>query len=66
MFETEPLEETVEILGAAEGELEIGVDRPVALLALRLSDLRPDGAATRVTYGLLSLTHRESRSDRSR
>ena len=36
------------------------VDRPVALVAARLSDVAPDGAATRVSYGLLNLTHRES------
>ena len=32
----------------------------VALVAARLSDVAPDGAATRVSYGLLNLTHRES------
>ncbi len=36
------------------------MDRPVALIAARLSDVAPDGAATRVSYGLLNLTHRES------
>ena len=41
-------------------ELELAVDRPVALVAARLSDVAPDGAATRVSYGLLNLTHRES------
>ena len=59
-FDTEPLPERVEILGPPVVELELAVDRPVALLAARLSDLAPDGAATRVTYGLLNLTHRES------
>lgn len=60
VFDTEPLAERLEILGAPVAELALGVDRPVALVAVRLSDVAPDGAATRVTYGLLNLTHRES------
>jgi hypothetical protein len=59
-FDTEPLQERLEILGAPVAELELAVDRPVALVAARLSDVAPDGAATRVSYGLLNLTHRES------
>jgi putative CocE/NonD family hydrolase len=59
-FDTEPLPERLEILGAPVAELDLAVDRPVALLAARLSDVAPDGAATRVSYGLLNLTHRES------
>ena len=59
-FDTEPLPERLEILGAPVAELELTVDRPVALVAARLSDVAPDGAATRVSYGLLNLTHRES------
>ena len=59
-FDTDPLPERLEILGAPVADLELAVDRPVALLAARLSDVAPDGAATRVSYGLLNLTHRES------
>ena len=59
-FDTDPLPERLEILGAPVAELELAVNRPVALVAARLSDLAPDGAATRVSYGLLNLTHRES------
>ena len=60
VFTSEPLEEDLEILGAATLELELCVDRPVAMVAVRLSDVAPDDKATRVTYGLLNLTHRES------
>ena len=63
VFETEPLDAPVEILGAPELDLQITVDKPVAMVAARLSDVRPDGAATRVTYGLLNLTHRDSHAD---
>ncbi|MCZ9353699.1 CocE/NonD family hydrolase [Streptomyces mutabilis] len=60
VFETEPLTERVEILGSPTVDLDLTVDRPVAMVAARLSDVRPDGAATRVTYGLLNLTRLES------
>ncbi|UCE30290.1 MAG: CocE/NonD family hydrolase [Burkholderiales bacterium] len=59
VFDSEPLSETLEILGSPELELELEVDHPVAMIAARLSDMRADGKATRVTYGLLNLTHRE-------
>lgn len=59
-FDTDPLPERLEILGPPVADLELAVDRPVALVAARLSDVAPDGAATRVSYGLLNLTHRES------
>lgn len=58
VFETDPLEEPLELLGAPELELELEADRPVAMVAARLSDVVPNGKATRVTYGLLNLTHR--------
>jgi uncharacterized protein len=57
-FETDPLPERLEILGAPAVDLELAADRPVALVAARLLDIAPDGAATRVTYGVLNLTHR--------
>ncbi|MBD3219616.1 CocE/NonD family hydrolase [bacterium] len=60
VFDTPALPERLEILGGAEVELEVVCDRPVAMLAARLSDLAPDGTATRVTYGLRNLTHRDS------
>jgi hypothetical protein len=33
------------------------VDKPVALVAVRLNDVRPDGSVTRITYTLQNLTH---------
>ncbi|MDA2804134.1 CocE/NonD family hydrolase [Nocardiopsis suaedae] len=59
VFDTAPLDERVEILGAPVLNLEFTVDRPVAMVAVRLSDVARDGRATRVTYGLLNLTHAE-------
>jgi putative CocE/NonD family hydrolase len=63
VFDSDVLDEPYEILGAPELELELAADRPVAMVAARLSDVAPDGAATRVTYGLLNLTHRDSHAE---
>ena len=59
VFTSAPLEEPLEVLGAAMLELDLSVDQPVAMVAARLSDVAADDKATRVTYGLLNLTHRE-------
>jgi putative CocE/NonD family hydrolase len=66
VFDSEPLEETLEILGAAAVELELSSNQPLTMVAVRLSDLAPDDKATRVTYGLLNLTHRNSREEPER
>jgi putative CocE/NonD family hydrolase len=60
VFDSEPLQQAIEILGAPVVELEVIPDKPVAMLAVRLSDVALDNKATRVTYGLLNLTHRDS------
>ncbi|MCF6524402.1 CocE/NonD family hydrolase [Streptomyces sp. JJ36] len=60
VFETEPLTEPTEILGGPVVQLDLTATEPVAMVAARLSDVHPDGRATRVTFGLLNLTHRES------
>lgn len=60
VFESSPLQEPLEILGAPVVELELASSQPVAQVAVRLSDTAPDDQATRVTYGLLNLTHRDS------
>jgi putative CocE/NonD family hydrolase len=59
VFETAPLDEPTELLGAAIVSLEIASDRPLANLAVRLCDVHPDGATLRISYGILNLTHRD-------
>lgn len=59
VYQTPPLEERLEILGAPRVELVVSADQPVATVAARLSDVAPDGSATRVTYGILNLTRRD-------
>jgi len=62
-FDSAPLDSGLEILGAPVVELALAADAPVAMLAVRLNDLAPDGASTRVSYGILNLTHRDSHED---
>jgi hypothetical protein len=57
-FDSPPLDTELEILGAPVIELEVEVNRPNALLAVRLNDVAPDGSSLRVTYGVLNLAHR--------
>lgn len=61
VFDGPVLEEPLEVLGMPVAELELTVDKPVAMVAVRLSDIAPGGSVSRVTYGVLNLTHRESR-----
>jgi len=60
VFTSEPLPADLEILGSPEVELELSANKPVAMVAVRLSDMQPDNKVTRVTYGILNLTHRQS------
>ena len=61
VFDSERLAEAIEIMGTTVVELEVAADRPVAMVAIRLSDVAEDDKATRVSYGMLNLTHRDSR-----
>jgi putative CocE/NonD family hydrolase len=58
VYDSAPLQQPLAILGAPEVELELAANRPIAMIAVRLSDVAPDDKATRVSYGLLNLTHR--------
>ncbi len=60
VFDSAPLNDDVEFLGAPVVELSVSVDRPDALLAATLCEILPDGAASRISYGMLNLTHRDS------
>ncbi len=60
VFDSQPLRERTEILGACELRLKLASDSPGGLIAARVEDVFPDGASARVTYALLNLTHRAS------
>lgn len=59
IFDSSPLEASLEILGSPVAEIELSSNRPQAMIAVRLSDIAPNGKVTRVTYGLLNLCHRD-------
>jgi uncharacterized protein len=59
VFDSAPLDERVEILGAPRVRLRLAPAGPFAMAAARLEDVFPDGTVSRVTYALLDLTHRE-------
>jgi uncharacterized protein len=59
IFETPPLDEAIEILGAAILTLEIASDRPIANIVARLCDVHPSAESLRVSFGVQNLTHRE-------
>jgi uncharacterized protein len=58
-FTSAAMTQPMEILGFPEVQLKLSVDRPDALLAVRLCDVAPDGASRLVSWGLLNLTHRD-------
>ena len=60
VFNSSPVTDPVAILGNPELDLELAVDKPDALVAVRLCDVAPDGASVLVTWGMLNLTHRDS------
>ncbi len=59
VFDGEPLEERLEIAGAPVVELDLASSTASGMIAVRLCEVDPHGASTRITYGLLDLTHRE-------
>ena len=61
-FETNALENPLEILGNPELEITLKCDQSVALLAVRLCDVHPNGESTLITRGLLNLCQRNSKS----
>ena len=63
IFDSAPLADRLEILGAPTLDVEIAADKPVAQICVRLCDIAPDGSSRRVSYQVLNLTHRDSHAD---
>jgi predicted acyl esterase len=57
VFDSEPLANDLDVLGFPVLDLAFSVDRPVAQVGVRLSDLFPDGAAQRASYAVFNLNH---------
>lgn len=62
-FDSAPLTEDTDISGAPVVTLTLTPDQAQGQLAVRLCHLHPDGASTRITYGVLNLAHRKSHAD---
>jgi uncharacterized protein len=58
-FDGEPAAQDMDIVGAPRLRVTLSADKPQAQIAVRLNHVHPDGASTRITYGVLNLTHRE-------
>jgi hypothetical protein len=57
VFDTDPLPEAIDLIGAPVLELELAVDRPAAFVVARLCDVAPDGASARDSWMPFNLTH---------
>ena len=62
-FETAPLTQALDYLGQPVLTVELACDADWANLAARLVDIHPDGSATRVTFGVLNLAHRDGNAE---
>ena len=60
VFDSEPLSDQYQILGAPVVSLMVSSDKPQANVAVRLCDVSPDGQSARVSFGVLNLSHRDS------
>ena len=60
LFIGAPLAEPLDITGAPTIRLHLSSDQPQAQIAVRLNHIHPDGASTRITYGVLNLSHRDT------
>ena len=62
-FDSAPVAADTDIVGAPLLRLRLSADKPQAQIAVRLNHVHPDGASTRITYGVLNLCHRDGAAD---
>jgi putative CocE/NonD family hydrolase len=60
LFDSTPLDRDLEILGYPLAKVRISANVPVALLAVRLTEVTREGKSWLVTYNVLNLTRRRS------
>jgi putative CocE/NonD family hydrolase len=63
VIETAPLTEVQDFLGQPVLELDVATQAEIANLCARIVDIHPDGTATRVTFGVLNLAHRDGNAE---
>ena len=62
-YTSAPLEEPLTVLGQASVGLDLAVDQPDAIVAVRLCEVTATGASRLVARGLLNLTHRHDHAE---
>lgn len=62
-FDSAVLDAECVLLGQPVVKLSLSGDAALCNLVVRLVDVHPDGAATRVSYGVLNLAHRDGNAD---
>lgn len=62
-FQTPPLSVAHDFLGRPELTLTVSCDADIANLCARIVDIHPDGSATRVTFGVVNLAHRDGNGE---
>ena len=62
-IDSAPAEADTDIFGAPRITLRLSADKPQAQIAVRLNHIHPDGTVSRITYGVLNLSHRDSHAD---
>ncbi|MEM7020906.1 MAG: CocE/NonD family hydrolase, partial [Pseudomonadota bacterium] len=60
VFDSEPLQEDLEIFGYPQVHLRIAADKPVASLTVRLTDVLSERQSWLVSYVIRNLTHRDT------
>jgi len=61
VFDSEPLKESVEIMGLPKINLTVSADAPLYQWSVRLEDVRPDGTVSLISGTLINPADRESR-----
>ncbi len=59
-FDSEALTEALPIAGQVVANLSLASNKPQAYVAVRVCDVHPTGEVTRITHGVLNLSHRNS------
>jgi putative CocE/NonD family hydrolase len=60
VFDSQPLTSDLDVVGNPVLKIRVSADVPVAKLAVRLTQVTPDGKSWASTMGMLNLTHRDS------
>jgi len=60
VFDSAPLEHDLEILGYPTAKIRVSADVPIAQIAVRLTEVTPEGKSWLVTYNVLNLTRHTS------